>query len=476
MCVETFEREFPNAKLLAYGLLICWGNLIFGSNVVSVHVLEVLDLSSVFVASTLALSITYALFVFLFDVIRNMSYRMMAITGGVLISGPSAFLAFAPVSFPWMLQACFALAVLTGMGSAMLYLCCAHPYAQTPPRKSMLFTLFSLFLAVALYYVVSDAPDVVGKGAFCLLPLCSALLLPVKKKERIAPRTDESAEALPNASWRFVISIALIALILNVGVGYLSASAEYAALYSSASVGHLIALGMGGLLFIYVFRSEDSFDYCQIFYPVVLAAVVLLAFSYEFGPSNAFAVSLATGIRDISTIVIWCMLVYIMYHQKNVASIKIFLIGQTFTTFGSVVGNLAGTYFAAGGFTERGEATAFYLVLIIALVGVVTLVFPERVMKRLVAVDPLDLKILGSKGIGKSRPWQAKCMEYSSCYGLTPREQEVFMLVARGKSNEFIAKELVISSLTVKTHRQNVYSKMGVHSTQDLIDAIERSH
>jgi len=45
---------------------------------------------------------------------------------------------------------------------------------------------------------------------------------------------------------------------------------------------------------------------------------------------------------------------------------------------------------------------------------------------------------------------------------LTPREHEVVGLLARGRSNEEIARELVLSVRTVERHVENVYAKIGV--------------
>ncbi len=48
--------------------------------------------------------------------------------------------------------------------------------------------------------------------------------------------------------------------------------------------------------------------------------------------------------------------------------------------------------------------------------------------------------------------------------GLTPRELEVLRLVAAGKSNRQIARELVVSEHTVARHLQNIFAKLGVSS------------
>jgi DNA-binding NarL/FixJ family response regulator len=47
---------------------------------------------------------------------------------------------------------------------------------------------------------------------------------------------------------------------------------------------------------------------------------------------------------------------------------------------------------------------------------------------------------------------------------LTPREQEVLSLLSEGGDNDSIARTLVISPQTARTHVQNLLMKLGVHS------------
>jgi DNA-binding NarL/FixJ family response regulator len=49
-------------------------------------------------------------------------------------------------------------------------------------------------------------------------------------------------------------------------------------------------------------------------------------------------------------------------------------------------------------------------------------------------------------------------------YGLTLREAQVAMLLAKGRSNSAIAEELRISPHTSRHHTQRILSKLGVHS------------
>jgi FixJ family two-component response regulator len=61
---------------------------------------------------------------------------------------------------------------------------------------------------------------------------------------------------------------------------------------------------------------------------------------------------------------------------------------------------------------------------------------------------------------------------------LSPREQEVMMLVAAGKMNKQVAGDLGISEITVKIHRGAAMHKMGAKTYADLVrmaDSLEPS-
>ncbi len=52
---------------------------------------------------------------------------------------------------------------------------------------------------------------------------------------------------------------------------------------------------------------------------------------------------------------------------------------------------------------------------------------------------------------------------------LTPREKEVLILIAEGKSNKEIAAYLNLSTKTVDVHRSNIMRKLNVHDAVSLI-------
>ncbi|MBX6350788.1 MAG: response regulator transcription factor [Clostridia bacterium] len=52
---------------------------------------------------------------------------------------------------------------------------------------------------------------------------------------------------------------------------------------------------------------------------------------------------------------------------------------------------------------------------------------------------------------------------------LTRREREVAIAASEGLSNSEIAERLCVTTVTVKKHMTNVFSKLGVHSRAQLI-------
>lgn len=71
-------------------------------------------------------------------------------------------------------------------------------------------------------------------------------------------------------------------------------------------------------------------------------------------------------------------------------------------------------------------------------------------------------------------PFEETILSISKTFRLTPRETEVFSLLARGRSIPYIRDELVISRETAATHAKHIYAKLDVHNRQELIDLVAK--
>jgi two-component system response regulator NreC len=52
---------------------------------------------------------------------------------------------------------------------------------------------------------------------------------------------------------------------------------------------------------------------------------------------------------------------------------------------------------------------------------------------------------------------------------LTPRERQIFRLLAYGYTNRQVAEQLKISERTVETHRANLTAKAGLRGRADIV-------
>ncbi|MGE0349390.1 response regulator [Hydrogenophaga sp.] len=71
-----------------------------------------------------------------------------------------------------------------------------------------------------------------------------------------------------------------------------------------------------------------------------------------------------------------------------------------------------------------------------------------------------------AKAIGSSTGQPTRGVDNSQT--LTPREQQIVRMVAKGCSNQEIADALHISVLTARKHRQNVMLKLGLHNGAEI--------
>lgn len=61
------------------------------------------------------------------------------------------------------------------------------------------------------------------------------------------------------------------------------------------------------------------------------------------------------------------------------------------------------------------------------------------------------------------------CSTIADRASLTPREREVFEMLARGRDSFYIQEQLTVSRNTVKAHVKHIYAKLDIHTHQDLL-------
>lgn len=92
---------------------------------------------------------------------------------------------------------------------------------------------------------------------------------------------------------------------------------------------------------------------------------------------------------------------------------------------------------------------------------------PLSLAEASIAVEPREDEVTNERGL------DARCAVVAQEGGLTEREAEVLLYLARGRTKAYIADALFVSENTVRSHVRNIYSKLGVHTRQQLLDLVE---
>lgn len=69
--------------------------------------------------------------------------------------------------------------------------------------------------------------------------------------------------------------------------------------------------------------------------------------------------------------------------------------------------------------------------------------------------------------------WKLPCATLAAEHGLTSRETDILEQLTQGRDLAFMEEKFVLSRNTVKMHIKHVYTKLNVHSKQDVIDLVD---
>ena len=91
---------------------------------------------------------------------------------------------------------------------------------------------------------------------------------------------------------------------------------------------------------------------------------------------------------------------------------------------------------------------------------------PEETQDDIISVSTDNLADAVSQSIN------LRCMQLAEEYKLSPRETEIFILLAQGRTRAYIQGELVLAENTIKTHVSHIYTKLGIGDRQEMFDML----
>lgn len=416
-------------------------------------------------------------------------------------------------------------ALLTGVGSGFMWVMWGEYYAKVSQAEVELLAPVSAIVAAVLVLVVSSMSGWVSVALVTSFPLLSGLSLALSWRDVQAH--DASAEhhgleeqrAFRNAHDRAKDSpLKALASMGRIGLGILVAclfvcleGTFWEASARSMLPFQLVLLASIVLMAVVAVASTMgprrvslSFLYRWMCPLLVAGFAALIAFDGGLGGYLAYGVAIAARFG-------FCLITQMCFARfaamGKTTAVQSFGLGWIFVHLGDFLGILL--YVAVGSWLDAGLFTTAQVAAmsITALVVVTMFVLNDE---RGFSLDPAAQAVAPSTGgeacqadaagatepdaLGEPIAGQGATAPTAGGAGmpadasldqlglrirslareheLTPREIEVFDLLARGRSIPYVRDALFISKETAATHAKHVYAKLGVHSRQELIDLV----
>lgn len=379
--------------------------------------------------------------------------RRPMVVGATLLMVASAFCQGANDSSQALLVAGL---MLGGVGTAVHILLWAELESCLNTLRIVLYVSGGFFLGDLLGWLLQDAEGARATVTLALLPLASLGCLNVAFSS--IPREDRPASTWGTVRfpWRLVAVLGVYEFVL--GFNEATLGADEGTMYL---LGTLLAAGG---LFGAAFFLSHRFDLALVFRtPFLFVACGLLATFLSMGQKGAFSeflVALGYGLMFLLLTILLCDIA----HRFGVSVLVLCGIEELMSMF-MVAGHKVAPLFDAGSGAEGGTDTVRVVLIAVVIAASATVLFGvERKQwgAALFGVGPIS-----SEGSARERLLRS-CAALAEAYHLSPRESEVFQLIALGKSPASIECELCIAGGTLKSHTQRIYQKLGVHSRDEL--------
>lgn len=244
--------------------------------------------------------------------------------------------------------------------------------------------------------------------------------------------------------------------------------------FGGSALFSLIIVGAALLLIIAALKGKfnPTLTY-RLSLPIMVAGFVAIALLFD--THAAFSILLINIGYEFFDILSWILFTEVS-RREGENPLRIFGLGVAFMFIGMSLGLLGGevldALIASGGLQITVVASLSTLCLVI----VAFMVIPEGTVESLAhTVRPERKKAddsIDEAPSGEGR-LEANCASVAEAYRLTPREGEVLVLLAHGRTLAIIARDLQIAKGTARTHIENIYRKLDVHKQQELIDLVE---
>lgn len=458
---ETPAAWLAFAMLLAWMFGLYWSDLFVERS--ATDPLDFLQLRALWLAvEAVALLVSYAV----------MSCIQKRVSALIVVGGASVFAGTILVLFaPQGAQADglrIAGVVLTGIGSAALLSLQGIGFARKGPRPLLINVALALAVASLIDSTLLYMPEELQAMVVSLLPAVCVVLIIVSLRGASEP---EIRPSIPETGDRRKTALRIVALPLVVGLAYgLMQRLTGDAYTASATEVNAATIASFFLSAVFLALSALVFDSRKFIKLVCFVTIPTIGVAFVMLPLFANAREAVQAICIIGFNSFYFM-VWALWAGEGggIALSKRFALGLFVLVGAESLGSMIGMRVVSAA-TESGSTLAVVSLVVVYLLLMAAMFSFDRTGSSANATSPSRFDM------PEAAPDNDEVLsleEWAVRYGLSTRETEVFMLLAKGRNRVYISKELFISDNTTRTHMKNIYRKLEVHSQQELIDVLE---
>lgn len=384
------------------------------------------------------------------------------------------FIATMPLPVDPKLAVVFA-AIVGGVGIVWSYLPYILVYSKLDALKIAGYVLLSFALASVVRFPISILPFELAIIVVCPLPFLGVYI--AKKamdytaaQSAVSPQPGKmTAKMTPGKmrSLKNLVPIAVELALYGIAVGMIRLSKEGLQYETTAYLLHLIFRIVFPLgLFWWIYTKHGTLSISRMFQIALLFVITGLVVSSFFGiESSPFATAATTCARTAIIILLWLILA-LLAHRSKYHPYIVFGVGWALYMLAIVAGMMLAEIIGAE--TLLTDSLMLNIMYFLVVSTICILVFRKDGTARLL---PADSEYY-SPSI-EPASIEARCQAIGEQHRLTKREVEVMQYICKGRSKGYIAEEFSISENTVRGYAKNLYSKLNIHSRQDLLNLID---
>ena len=276
-------------------------------------------------------------------------------------------------------------------------------------------------------------------------------------QELLAELCEAFAAEHPETTYEFTYGV----------VGEADAKARY--LEDPAAAADVFLLGrafevlISGVVLAVVIGAKRAFNFAQL-WRIVLAVLADDVLSQALLPQITFLRCVESSAWDLLVLFTWLTVIDIARHAKADRNVVIG-VGWAVYAASFAAGSVHSSWFSLG---HSGMAFTTLLMFALAMVGTFFLEVRDQDTKWIFA------ELSGER---VSAPQDhcsidERCDAIGAERNLTPRELEVMKMLCKGRTKSYIAETLYLTENTVRSHAKHIYTKLDVHSKQELMDLV----